>query len=41
MSVSYTRLIYSIIERNITNAQLMREVNIIVKIKYGRHMPLK
>ncbi|MBF2374482.1 helix-turn-helix transcriptional regulator [Listeria seeligeri] len=45
MSVSYTRLMYLLIDRNITNAQLMREANIsaniIAKIKNGRYISLE
>ena len=44
MAVSYKRLLHLMIERNISNAQLMRDAkisaNIIAKIKNGQYMAL-
>ena len=44
MAVSYKRLLQLMIERDISNAQLMREAqisaNIIAKIKNGRYIAL-
>lgn len=44
MAVSYKRLLHLMIERDISNAQLMREAkisaNIIMKIKKGQYMAL-
>lgn len=44
MAVSYKRLLHLMIERDISNAQLMREANIsaniITKIKNGQYMAL-
>lgn len=44
MAVSYKRLLHLMIERDISNAQLMREAqisaNIIAKIKNGRYIAL-
>lgn len=44
MAVSYKRLLHLMIERDISNAQLMRDAkisaNIITKIKNGQYMAL-
>lgn len=44
MAVSYKRLLHLMIERDISNAQLMREANIsaniMMKIKKGQYMAL-
>ncbi len=44
MAVSYKRLLHLMIERDISNAQLMREAhisaNIIMKIKKGQYIAL-
>lgn len=44
MAVSYKRLLHLMIERDISNAQLMRDAkisaNIIAKIKNGQYMAL-
>ena len=44
MAVSYQRLLHLMIERDISNAQLMRDAkisaNIIAKIKNGQYMAL-
>ena len=44
MAVSYKKLLHLMIERNITNAQLMRDANIsaniITKLKNGQYIAL-
>ncbi|NLK28031.1 MAG: helix-turn-helix transcriptional regulator [Clostridiales bacterium] len=40
MAVSYKRLQHLMIEKNISNAELMRRANIITKIKTGKYIAL-